>query len=53
VGLPVYQEPSVFLADQTLFGRFLAVRASSTEGAAFELHRIDCDLRLRAERRWP
>lgn len=50
---PAYQSPRIFVADQLLFGRTLALRASSNEGPLWELHRVDVDLRMRSRHRWP
>lgn len=48
-----YQNPRTFVANQTHFGRFLAIAAASNESANFELHRVDVDVRMRGLRRWP
>lgn len=52
-GDPIYQSPRTFIADQTAFGRTVAMRVTSTEGPDFELHRVDLDTRMRSRREWP
>lgn len=47
-----YQEPRVWISDMANFGRYLSLTVVANGAAAFELHRIDADVRLRGARVW-
>lgn len=49
---PEIQEPRQYLLDKSVFGRFVSVRARSQESSAWELHRLDLDIRRRGGRVW-
>lgn len=49
---PTIQEPRQYVGSKSVFGRFVSFRCQSTEGPAFELHRVDLDVRLRGQRVW-